>query len=284
MILTCPECATRYFVGDDALPAGGRVVRCTSCRASWRALPETPLDLTLSEDGAAAHDPMAAAPSPELHAKELPKVFRARREEKKRVREAATQGAVWAAAAAVLALLVAAALVFRIDVVRLWPKSASAYAAVGLPVNQVGLTIEKVQAQPALQDGRAALMVTGVVRNIRSKPVAVPPLDVALLDKAGKRVGGAKGRAGDPTAPAGGVRAFSIAVLDPPASATDVEVTFAPAGKAPAAPKPKREKAAEELKLRPTAAAPPPVLTPQEAAPLPGTDPHALPEAEAAPE
>src|SRR5688572_5971674 len=98
MILTCPECATRYFVGDAALPAGGRVVRCTSCKASWRAMPETPLDLTLSEEGAVAREPDPAAP--DLKAGELPKAFRARREEKKRVREAATQGAVWAAAAA----------------------------------------------------------------------------------------------------------------------------------------------------------------------------------------
>ncbi len=284
MILTCPECATRYFVGDEAFGPAGRVVRCTACKASWRAAADAPLELTQSEEGAAAREPGAGAAPGELKAGELPKAFRARREEKKRVREAATQGAVWAAAAAVLALLVAAALVFRIDVVRIWPRTASAYAAVGLPVNQVGLTIEKVQAQPALQDGRAALMVTGVVRNIRSKPVAVPPLRVALLDKAGKQVAAVTARAGDPTAPAGGVRAFSVAVLDPPASATDVEVTFAPAGKAAAAARPRREPAAAELKLRPTAAAPAPVLTPQAAEALPAGDPHALAEPETAPE
>lgn len=281
MILTCPECATRYFVGDDAVGAEGRVVRCTTCHASWRATAERPLDLTHGEDRAAAA--AGAGPTPELNARELPKAFRARREEDKRVREAAAQGAVWAAVIAVLALLVAAALVFRLDVVRAWPRTASAYAAVGLPVNQVGLTIEQVQAQPALQDGRAALMVTGLVRNIRSKATASPPLRVALLDKAGKRVAGTTARIGDPMVPAAGVRAFSVAVLDPPASANQVEVTFAPAGKAPAARKPKPEKAAADLKLRPTAAPAAPVLTTQDAQALPEDDPHALGEAENAP-
>src|SRR5688572_11202943 len=37
MILTCPECATSYFVDDLKIPRGGRMVKCTSCSARWRA-------------------------------------------------------------------------------------------------------------------------------------------------------------------------------------------------------------------------------------------------------
>jgi predicted Zn finger-like uncharacterized protein len=35
MILTCPNCGTQYMVKDDAIPAGGRQVRCASCKHSW---------------------------------------------------------------------------------------------------------------------------------------------------------------------------------------------------------------------------------------------------------
>jgi len=35
MILTCPECQTKYVVKDGAIPPGGRQVRCASCKHSW---------------------------------------------------------------------------------------------------------------------------------------------------------------------------------------------------------------------------------------------------------
>ena len=35
MILTCPACDTKYVVKDGAIPAGGRQVRCASCKHSW---------------------------------------------------------------------------------------------------------------------------------------------------------------------------------------------------------------------------------------------------------
>jgi predicted Zn finger-like uncharacterized protein len=40
MILTCPACDTKYVVKDDAIPAGGRQVRCASCKHSWHQEPE----------------------------------------------------------------------------------------------------------------------------------------------------------------------------------------------------------------------------------------------------
>src|ERR1700712_5101742 len=40
MILTCPECATSYFVDDSRIAAAGRTVKCSSCGARWTALPE----------------------------------------------------------------------------------------------------------------------------------------------------------------------------------------------------------------------------------------------------
>ena len=33
MILTCPDCATSYFVDDSKIPADGRLVKCASCGA-----------------------------------------------------------------------------------------------------------------------------------------------------------------------------------------------------------------------------------------------------------
>lgn len=229
MILTCPECATSYFVDDGAV-GQGRTVRCTACSASWRAEPSPALELRNSpEEGA-----IGVAPAPPrdislgaLPASDVPRAIRARAQDQKKVREAATAGAVWAGIGAVFALVIGAAMVFRVDVVRVLPRTAGAYAAVGLPVNRVGLTIENIKAEPALQDGRAALAVSGVVRNIRTQPVEAPPLAIRMLDKQGHPVGGRELRIGDALVAPGQTRDFAVSLLDPPLAAKDVEVTFA---------------------------------------------------------
>src|SRR5690606_40713655 len=95
---------------------------------------------------------------------------------------------IWAGMAGVLAVLIAIAVIFRVDVVRLWPRTASAYAGVGLPVNSLGLVIEGVRFERALQDGHAALAVSGMIRNIEDRPVVSPALRISLLDANGKAV------------------------------------------------------------------------------------------------
>ena len=49
MILTCPACGTQYVVKDDAIPEGGRKVRCASCRHSWHQDPEVAPTLVLDQ-------------------------------------------------------------------------------------------------------------------------------------------------------------------------------------------------------------------------------------------
>ena len=51
MILTCPSCATSYFTPDEAIGPGGRTVRCKTCKHTWRATLEEPLELSASPPG-----------------------------------------------------------------------------------------------------------------------------------------------------------------------------------------------------------------------------------------
>src|ERR1700689_3809477 len=66
MILTFPDCATRYFVEDERLGEAGRSVRCGSCGGRWTATPEAPLELTHEPEtdalafGRPSSDPPAA--------------------------------------------------------------------------------------------------------------------------------------------------------------------------------------------------------------------------------
>lgn len=245
MILTCPECASRYFVDDSKVGSAGRVVRCAACGHRWTARNEEPLDLfdepqasslaTAGEDETqvAGQDPAPETedepPVSALPGEELPKVFRARADAERRLREATATGVVWAAMAAAMAAVVIAALIFRIDVVRIMPGAAGAYAAVGLPVNTVGLVIDRggIKAQPLMKDGHAAVVVTGAIRNITEHEVVAPPLRVELLNGEGKRVAGQLAATQNARIPPGEVRHFSLTFMDPPRTAKDLQVGFA---------------------------------------------------------
>lgn len=287
MILTCPECATRYFVGDDQVGASGRTVKCKACGHRWTARAEPDLDLSVSgEEGAVAVEPPTLTPDPaplvELPGEELPKVFRAKAQSERRVREAATTGIVWAGMTAMLIVLGVGAVIGRETVVNIWPKSASAFAAVGLDVNSIGLDIEDIRFEPALQDGHAALSVSGVIRNIRGEPVTAPPLQISLINKQDKRVMAKIAQAADPVIPAGETRHFAVVLLDPPKTASQIEVGFVTdKGTVAARPKPKHVAAPKPEAPALRGSAEPGPVTAEEARPLDPHDPNALPAAAA---
>jgi predicted Zn finger-like uncharacterized protein len=285
MILTCPDCATSYFVDDSKIPADGRLVKCANCGARWTASLDQALEPSPSEpETAFAPEPDVAseieeAPVRELSGEDLPKVFRAKADTERKVREAAATGVIWAGMAAALVLILALAVIFRVDVVRLWPRTASAYAGVGLPVNSLGLVIEGVRFEPSLQEGHAALAVSGMIRNIENEPVVTPPLRISLLDAEGKAIATKIARPADARIPPGETRHFAIALLDPPARAKELEVAFAP--REPLGVKVQQSDPAPVARsqapaLRPAAAPAPPPLV-MEAQPLAPGSPDALP-------
>ena len=229
MILTCPECATGYFVDDAQIRPEGRTVRCASCGHRWTAR----LEARAAEGAApvAVEAPLEPGADGRLTGDDLPKAFRDRAEESRRLRRAAINGAVWAGAIVLLAALAGLAAAFRQDVVRAWPATASAYAALGMPVNVLGLSIEQIHAEPSLQQGRATLAVSGVIRNVEDHPLVAPPLRISLLNGQGRRVAGQIAVLANARIPAGETRHFVTAIFDPPFSAQNLEVAFAEGAK-----------------------------------------------------
>lgn len=300
MILTCPECASRYFVDDARIGPEGRKVRCASCGHAWREVPAP---------SATAGEARPVAPPAETDVEpiklrgvraDVSSRLREEAAEKRKTREAAAVGVVWAVLGAGFLVLALGAAIFRTDVVRLLPATAGAYAFVRMPVNPIGLAIEALQSRPGLQNGRAALIVKGVERNVETHPRDAAPVQIALLDKAGRKlvsqVVGAP--AGGPIQP-GETRAFSLSFLDPPMQAAALQVEFAFDAMKPSQAPPRRPAAAlrpaalthgvaapatapalpsAALKLR--GVAPAPAVAPiqaKEAAPLPANSPYALP-------
>lgn len=287
MILTCPECASRYFVDDARVGPNGRIVRCAGCGHSWRA--GAPAEAPLALSAPAAPEPQREAP--------LPERIRAEALEKKKSRQAVAAGVAWAVIGAGFAALAVGAVLFRVDVVRLWPKTASAYALARLPVNPTGLAIENIQGQPTLISGHAALMVSGVERNVASDTRPAMPVRVVLLDKSGRHLASRVYAAPATLLPAGAVKAFTVNFLDPPQGITAANVEFdfsAPRPSSAKAP-PKAARPGPGAALaRPAAGGPAPQdprpapisgavaaapLHPQDAKPIPANSPYALPAA-----
>jgi len=283
MILTCPECATSYFVDDARIPAQGRRVRCSSCGNRWLAGPEGPIAEPVAElEPVAAPEEAPAIDVAPVEEEVVPPPVEPDREPFRRPAfrplpskpppERRAGALVWAAAAGLAVALIAGVIVFREQVVRLWPASSAAYAGLGLEVAGGGLVLEQVRVQPAFLAGRPVLSISGAIRNVRDVPVEAPPIRLTLLNRAGEPVAAKIARPDDATIPARARKRFTVTMLDPPATTRDLEVRFdAGGGKlarpteavlapAPALPSPAAE----------PAVAAPPAAIPAEAVPSPG--------------
>ena len=227
MILTCPDCASRYVVDDARVGPKGRTVRCANCGRSWRAEAPDAVSADTPPSTPPAANPLALAADATGRPAPLPKRLRAEAEEKRRSREAVAAGAGWAALGAGFVALVLGAVLFRVDVVRLWPQAASAYAFAKMPVNPTGLAIETVQGQTNLIGGHAALSVTGVERNVETAPRLSMPLRVILYDKGGKRLLSAVNAPPQRSIAPGESKTFAINFIDPPPEGSSFVAEFA---------------------------------------------------------
>lgn len=249
MILTCPACATSYFVPDEAIGPNGRRVRCKSCGHDWRAtLEDEPLELSAAEEpaveggfGRRDETPESLAETP---APELPRAFRAKAEQQRKMRRAAAQGAVWAGLAVVFLSLIGAAFAFRLSIVQAWPQAAAAYELVGAPVNLAGLEFEAEAIRLAPHDP-GKLIASGALRNIRDNEVVAPPVRVGLLDANEVEVGHRIIRLETAPVLPGKVQGFAVVIPDPDHKVSGARFDFvldlehkakparAPASKAP---------------------------------------------------
>ena len=262
MILTCPECATSYFVDDDRIPTAGRTVKCTSCGNRWKALPE-------GEAQVEAEAPPPLIPPlidvPDAAALTLPEddlefvaapTGRARKAKTKSGRGGLIAGVVLIA---VLAGAVGGLVAMREQVAGLVPGTAPLFAAVGLPVNTLGLAFEGVAWKPTFAAGRPVMAVTGAIRNTNKTAKVAPTVRVNLRGKARSALVSYDLTLTNAAIPPGGLRYFAWNLPDPPANAEGLEIGFNPGAKV-AAP-------------APPAARPPPA----EATPLSPDSPDALP-------
>jgi predicted Zn finger-like uncharacterized protein len=250
MIITCPQCDTRYTVDGTKFPAAGRNVRCAKCGNVWHQLgPEPPqpdpeAEVVVEEPPPPpAHEP-EPAPRPAAYVPPAP-ISIARHEFEAedepdapaeappvRRRAASSIGVIlgWVALIAVVLVIGWAGISFRDSVATWLPQTSSLYAAAGLPVNPQGIDLADVAYATQTEDGQVVLAVTGRIVNRSDHELTVPLVRVALIDMDRHELYHWTFVPGVSTLKPGESSKFRTRLSSPPSGTHNIEVRFARAG------------------------------------------------------
>jgi len=242
MILTCPQCSTRYQVDGAKFPSTGRNVRCAKCGHVWHQLgpmeePDPEAEIFVEEpapqpmpEPVAVQPRVAAfvpAPARQVEAEvEEPAPRRARRSWLGRI--AIFFG--WLLLLGLVLVIGWAVVNFRDSVAMLVPSSKSFYSAVGLPVSSRGLDISKVAYHQTREEGQRVLFVTGRIVNHSAHEQTLPRIHIALFDADRHQVFAWNTVAPVSTLKPGEATNFKLRLASPPDDSHTLEVRFTRAG------------------------------------------------------
>ncbi|MBI4274440.1 MAG: zinc-ribbon domain-containing protein [Rhizobiales bacterium] len=122
--------------------------------------------------------------------------------------------------------LVGGLFIWRKDIVRLAPQTASFYAAIGLETNLRGLTFEAIKTVKETQDGIPVLIVEGKIVSTASRPVEVPRIRLAVRASSGHELYSWTALPSRSILAPGDSLTFVSRLASPPAESREVMVRF----------------------------------------------------------
>ncbi|WP_407158424.1 MJ0042-type zinc finger domain-containing protein [Bradyrhizobium sp. STM 3557] len=266
MFIVCPHCTTSYAIDLATLGATGRTVRCSRCKEVWLAHPEdavnTPAPLAAMADAGDGplpdatetdwealargdddeHPPQVDSPplaagwpddaEDEMAGSELSETDSPRpwhRRLLKRPASSRTAGkAVFnlPAITAAMGALVIALIVWRADVVRLMPQTATFYKMAGLEVNLRGISFKDLKVATETVDGKPVLVIEGVIVSANKKPVELPRLRFSVRDAQDVEIYAWNAVLDQSVLKPGERTAFKSRLASPPAEGRNVDIRF----------------------------------------------------------
>lgn len=204
MILTCPECKTRYNIGTAKLGPSGRKVRCKKCSHVWVEKPTLqPVDPP-SPTPEPAQDPLVSAAASTATPPKADPIRATKRPTVKRNLPAVTDQTVagstlkaWAMFFAGFVALLAILIIARGAIISLWEPAKHVYALVGMSSEppQPELTLDEYNKllnikdlKPSVIGQNEGLKIEGTIYNLSEQAMVIPTLRASAIDKQGREL------------------------------------------------------------------------------------------------
>jgi predicted Zn finger-like uncharacterized protein len=129
-------------------------------------------------------------------------------------------------ACAAMGALAVALIVWRGDVVRLLPQTATFYRMVGLEVNLRGLAFKDIKITNETVDGKQVLVIEGMIVGQTKKPVELPRLRFSVRDEQGAEIYAWNAVLEQPVLKPGETAYFKSRLASPPPEGRNIDVRF----------------------------------------------------------
>ena len=127
---------------------------------------------------------------------------------------------------AAMGALVLALMIWRVDVVRLLPQTATFYSMVGLDVNLRGLMFKDVKITTETVEGKPVLVIEGVIVGEAKMPVELPRLRFSVRDAQGAEIYAWNALLEQPILKPGERAWFKSRLASPPPEGRNIDVRF----------------------------------------------------------
>ncbi|WP_257167479.1 MJ0042-type zinc finger domain-containing protein [Bradyrhizobium sp. SRS-191] len=127
---------------------------------------------------------------------------------------------------AAMAALTVALVVWRADVVKLMPQTASFYKLVGLEVNLRGAAFKDVKLATETVDGKPVLVIEGTIVSTTKKAVDLPRLRFSVRDAQGTEIYAWNTLLEQPVLKPGERIAFKSRLASPPPEGRNIDIRF----------------------------------------------------------
>ena len=129
-------------------------------------------------------------------------------------------------ACAAMGALILALMIWRADVVRLLPQTATFYKMVGLEVNLRGLAFKDIKISNETVDGKPVLVIEGMIVGETRKPVELPRLRFSVRDAQGAEIYAWNAVLEQPLLKPGERAYFKSRLASPPSEGRNIDVRF----------------------------------------------------------